>query len=172
MRLLKIKSFRKRKCDNIHVSFLAFCQTKFLIIFVSPFRKSCDHLVSAQSVKQPLLQSSVKYILFLKLKNLIWSTLRYKSVPWLNIMLLMKGLQKTPPSRASCDFRWVKRAGCSHIQGRVGGHSECCWVKNVLHSLSFICGSNEVMFLTRDFQDQIAWVLQPKLFVTLYYLAQ
>lgn len=68
----------------------------------------------------------------------------------------MKGLQKTPPSRASCDFRWVKRAGWSHIQGRVGGHSECCWVKNVLHSLSFICGSNEaiLVFLTRDFKTQ------------------
>lgn len=51
MRLLKIKSLRKRNCDNIHVSFLAFCHTKFLIIFVSPFRKSLDHLVPAQGVK-------------------------------------------------------------------------------------------------------------------------
>ena len=43
------------------------------------------------------------------------------------------------------------------------------------HSVvSFICGSNEaiLVFLTRDFQDQTAWVLRPKLFVTLYYLAQ
>ena len=36
--------------------------------------------------------------------------------------------------------------------------SECCCVKNVLHSLSFICGSNEaiLVFLTRDFRDQTA----------------
>ena len=57
MRLLKIKSVRKRNCGNIHVSFLAFCHTKFLIIFVSPFTKSRDPLVRAQSVKQPLFDS-------------------------------------------------------------------------------------------------------------------
>ena len=57
MRLLKIKSLRKRSCDNLHVSFLAFCHTKFLIIFVFPFRKSRLHLVPAQSVKQPIFDS-------------------------------------------------------------------------------------------------------------------
>ena len=47
-----------------------------------------------------------------------------------------------------------------------------CWrVKNVLHSLSFISGSNEaiLMFLKRDFQDQKAQVLRLKLLVTVLF---
>ena len=73
MRLLKIKSLRKRNCDNIHVSFLAFCHTKFLIIFVSPFRKSLHHSkVPAQGVKQPLFDSlALNVSFFFKLKNFI-----------------------------------------------------------------------------------------------------
>lgn len=37
----------------------------FLIIFVFPFRKSCDPLVRAQSVKQPLFDSALNVSIFL-----------------------------------------------------------------------------------------------------------
>ena len=54
---------KEKLWQHTRIIFCSFCHTKFLIIFVSPFRKSRDSIVRAQIIKQPVFDSLVLNVL-------------------------------------------------------------------------------------------------------------